>query len=189
MGVLRINANYVAGEDEFSDRLVDKFPKLWDGIGCLRGQQLQLHIDPSVPPIATKYNRVPFHRREKVEKEIQKLVVADIIERVIDGPTEWVSRIVTPLKPKKTDEIRLCMDMRDANKAILQTRHVSSTLDELVTELNGATMFSKIDLRSGYHQLVLHPSCRYITTFATHVGSYRLESTPLLKYSNTPFSR
>ena len=45
LGVLRINANYVAGEDEFSDRLVDKFPKLWDGIGCLCGQQLQLHID------------------------------------------------------------------------------------------------------------------------------------------------
>ena len=57
LGVLRINANYVAGEDEFRDRLVDKFPKLWDGICCLRGQQLQLHIDPSVPPIATKYNQ------------------------------------------------------------------------------------------------------------------------------------
>ena len=85
--VLRINANYVAGEDEFRDRLVDKFPKLWDGIGCLRGQP--------------KYNRVPFHRREKVEKEIQKLVDADIIERVTDGPTEWVSRIVNPSKPKK----------------------------------------------------------------------------------------
>ena len=73
---------------------------------------------------------------------------------------------------KKTDEIRLCMDTRDANKTILRTRHVSPTLDELITELNGATMFSKIDLRSGYHQLVLHPSCRYITTFATHVGLY-----------------
>ena len=69
LGVLQINANYVAGKDEFSDRLADKFPKLWDGISCLCGQQLQLHIDPSVPPIATKYNRVPFHRREKVKKK------------------------------------------------------------------------------------------------------------------------
>ena len=108
-----------------------------------------------------------------MEKEIQKLVEADIIERLTDGPTEWVSKIVTPPKPKKTDDIRLCVDMRDANKAILRTRHVSPTLDELITELNGATMFSKIDLRSGYHQLVLHPSCGYITTFATHVGLNR----------------
>ena len=53
-----------------------------------------------------------------MEKEIQNLVDAHIIERVTDGPTEWMSRIVTPPKPKKTDEIRLCVDMRDANKAI-----------------------------------------------------------------------
>ena len=95
LGVLRINADYVAGQDEFSDRLVDKFLKLWDGISSLHGQQLQLHINPSVLPIATKHNQVTSHRMEKVEKEIQKLVDADIIERVTNGPTEWVLRIVT----------------------------------------------------------------------------------------------
>ena len=62
---------------------------------------------------------------------------------------------------KKRTKIRLCVNMRDANKAILRSRHVSLILDELVTELNGATMFSEIDLRSGYHQLVLHLSCRF----------------------------
>ena len=63
--------------------------------------------------------------------------------------------------------------MMVANKAILRTRHVTPTLDELITQFNGATIFSKIDLRSGYHQLVLHPSSRYITTFSTHVGLYQ----------------
>ena len=63
--------------------------------------------------------------------------------------------------------------MRAANKAILRTRHVTPTLDELITRFNGATIFSKIDLRSGYHQLVLHPSSRYITTFSTHAGLYQ----------------
>ena len=63
--------------------------------------------------------------------------------------------------------------MRAANKAILRTRHVTPTLDELITQFNGATIFSKMDLRSGYHQLVLHPSSRYITTLSTHVGLYQ----------------
>ena len=63
--------------------------------------------------------------------------------------------------------------MRAANKAILRTRHVTPTLDELITQFSRATIFSKIDLRSGYHQLVLHPSSRYITTFSTHVGLYQ----------------
>ena len=114
----------------------------------------------------------PFHQQQKVAKEIAKLEAADVIEKV-SGPTEWVSRIVTPPKPKKPEEIRLCVDMRAANKAILRTRHVTPTLDELITQFNGATIFSKIDLRSGYHQLVLHPSSRYITTFWTHVGLYQ----------------
>jgi hypothetical protein len=66
-----------------------------------------------------------------------------------------------------------CVDMREANKAILRTRHVTPTLEELFTDLNRAVIFSKIDLRSGYHQLILHPDCRYITTFSTHVGLYQ----------------
>ena len=136
------------------------------------GVQVKLHIDNSVPPVAQKHSQVPFHRREKVAKEIVKLEAADIIEKVF-GPTEWVSRIMTPHKPKKPDEIRLCVDMREANKAILRTRHVTPTLDELITAFNGATVFSKIDLRSGYHQLVLHPSSCHITTFSTHVDLYR----------------
>ena len=44
------------------------------------------------------------------------------------------------------------------------------TLDELIHDLNGAIVFSKLDLSSGYHQLELHPSSRYITTFRTHNG-------------------
>ena len=135
LGVLRINANYVVGEDEFSNRLVNKG---WNWLSP------RATVTTPHRPFCTAdcYKIVLFHRREKVEKEIQMLVDADIIERVTDGPTEWVSRIVTPPKPKKTDEIRLCVDMRDANKAILRTRHVSPTLDELITKLNGATMRS-----------------------------------------------
>ena len=123
-------------------------------------------------PVARKHSRVPFHLRDKVAAEIDKLIRADIIEKVT-GPTEWVLRIVTPPKPKKPEEIRLCVDMRKANKAILRTHHVTPTIDELVSGLRGATFFSKIDLRSGYHQLVLSPECRYITTFSIHVGLYR----------------
>ena len=110
--------------------------------------------------------------RDKVAAEIKKLEQEGIIEKV-SGPTEWVSRIVTPPKPKSPGEIRLCVDMRDANRAILRTRYTTPTIEELTADLNGATVFSKLDLKSGYHQLELHPSCRYITTFSTHVGLYQ----------------
>ena len=75
-------------------------------ICCLYDVQVKLHIDYSLPPVPQKHSRVPFHRREKVAKEIAKLEAADTIEKG-SGPTEWVSRIVTLTKPKKTNEIRL----------------------------------------------------------------------------------
>ncbi|KAL9988412.1 hypothetical protein ACROYT_G002850 [Oculina patagonica] len=63
--------------------------------------------------------------------------------------------------------------MREANKAITRERHLMPTLDEVVHDLNGAKVFSKLDLNQGYHQLVLHPDSRHITTFSTHLGLFR----------------
>ena len=63
--------------------------------------------------------------------------------------------------------------MRLPNRAIHRERHPSPTVDDIIHSLNGAKKFSKLDLRSGYHQLVLAPESRHITTFATHKGLKR----------------
>ncbi|CAB4015782.1 Hypothetical predicted protein [Paramuricea clavata] len=63
--------------------------------------------------------------------------------------------------------------MRQPNRAIHRERHTTPTIDDLIHDLNGATVFSKIDLNSGYHQLELAPESRYITTFSTHRGLRR----------------
>ena len=70
-------------------------------------------------------------------------------------------------------------DMREANKAIKREKHLMPTINDLVADFNGATLFSKLDLSSGYHQLELAPKSRHITTSSTHVGlrRYCLEST------------
>ena len=54
-----------------------------------------------------------------MEQELEKLDSQDIIERV-DGPTPWISPIVTPPKPNDPNSIRLCVDMREANKAVMR---------------------------------------------------------------------
>ena len=108
--------------------------------------------------------------RQDVEKELERLENLDIIEKVT-GPTPWVSPIV--VVPKRSAQVRLCMDMREANKAVTREKHLMPTIDDLVADLNGATVFSKLDLSSGYHQLELEPEIRQITTFSTHVGLRR----------------
>ena len=60
-----------------------------------------------------------------------------------------------------------------ANKAIPRTHIVMPTLDDMINELEGATVFSHLVMNHGYHQLELKENIRDITTFATHVGLYR----------------
>ena len=73
------------------------------------------------------------------------------------------------MAPKKTGT-RICVDMRAANQAIERERHPVPTVEDLIVDLNGAIVFSKIDLNQGYHQFELEKNCRSITAFATHVG-------------------
>ena len=152
-----------------SDSIEAKYPGIYDGIGKLKGQTVKLHINKEIKPVAQKNRRTPFHLRDKIEKEIKKLLNDDIVEEVKNESTPWVSAIVTPPK-RNSDDVRICIDMREANKAIERERHPMPTIDELVHDLNGATVFSKLDLASGYNQLVLDEESTPITTFITHLG-------------------
>ena len=169
LGILDIQVNQVK-DVTTHDKLCTQYSALFTGIGQLKGVQVKLHIDPTVPPVAQKARRIPFHLRKKVEQELSNLQQQNIIERV-EGPTPWVSPLV--VIPKRNGDVRICVDMRMANKAIRRERHPTPTIDDLIQTLNGATVFSKLDLRSGYHQLTIAPECRYITTFATHKGLWR----------------
>ena len=93
-----------------------------------------------------------------------------MIEKVT-GPTPWISPVV--VVPKKNKGVRVCVDMREANKAIGREKHPTPTVDDLIADLKNSTVFSKLDLTNAYHQLELEESSRYITTFSTHAGLRR----------------
>ncbi len=95
----------------------------------------------------------------------------DIIEKV-DGATPWVNPVV--IVTKANAEISMCLDMRQANAAIIRGRFPIPTVDELLRGMNGSAIFSKLDLKWGYHQLELTPESRDITTFAVHNGIYSI---------------
>ena len=164
LGILHV-ANAVTKEDHAN--VESQHPELFEGLGKLKESCIKLHIDPDVIPVAQNHRRIPFHMRRKVEDELVWLEDLDIIEKV-DGPTPWVSPIVVVPKPKSPNEVRICVDMRIPNTAIQRERHITPTLDDILCDLNGATVFSKLDLNNGYHQLELHEESRYITTFSTH---------------------
>ena len=73
------------------EQLCHQYSGIFNGIGKLKGVEVKLHIDQSVPPpVAQRARRIPFHMRKKVAKELDQLEQQGIIEKV-DGPTPWVS--------------------------------------------------------------------------------------------------
>ncbi|XP_062538923.1 uncharacterized protein K02A2.6-like [Armigeres subalbatus] len=160
LNILNINTNVWRVNDE-SNR-----------IGRIKGFEVTLQINDTVKPVQHTKCHVPIPLQEKVQREIDHLLEQDIIEPAPrDSP--WISRLVVSPKAGDTSSVRLCVDMRAANKAIVPQHHPLPTFDDIVPHLNDCKWFSKIDLVKAFHQVLLAEGSRFITTFATHQGYYR----------------
>ena len=115
---------------------------MFTGVGLLKGYELKLHIDESVKPVAQPVRRIPFGLREKVDKKLDQLLGLDIIEEVPDGPSRLISPLV--VVPKGDGDIRVCVDMRRANEAIIRERHPIPTVEELLHDLNGTPCSARL---------------------------------------------
>ncbi|CAB3978919.1 Hypothetical predicted protein [Paramuricea clavata] len=124
-------------------------------IGKAVGRQVTIMTDETVTPVVQKPRRVPYNLAAKTEEKIAYLLNQDIIEKVPDDETRtWISPTFIVPKPS-SDQIRLCVDMRMANKAILHPYTQLPTMEDVTNKFQGAKKFSKLDLREAYHQFEL----------------------------------
>lgn len=132
--------------------------------------QARLKLKDNVSPIFCKPRGVPFRLRAQVEKELDKLTSMGILEKV--DHSDWATPIVPILK--KNGAIRLCGDYSvTINPNLRIDEHPLPTPDELLTQMAGGTVFSKIDLLQAYLQLEMRQEDRELLTINTHKGLYR----------------
>ena len=93
-----------------------------------------------------------------------------VIEKMTE-PTPWVSQAV--VVHKKTGDLRVCIDPKELNKALICERYTMPTLEDEVYELGQSCYFSKADLKSGYWHVQLDKASSVLTTFQTCHGRYR----------------
>jgi len=106
--------NNLGHHDPKPDRLIRECPQLSQGVGTLVTIKAKIHIDDPVQPVALLHRRVPFRLRQGEAAEVQGLEDPDIIED-FSGPTPWFSPLVAV--ERKSGDIRVCIDMRQANVA------------------------------------------------------------------------
>lgn len=143
-------------------------------IGCAQNFVHKVKIDLTVKPVRQKLRRLPFAVRASVTAELDRLLKAGVIERIDASP--WVSPIV--VTRRRTGGIRMCTDLREPNKAVVTDCYPLPHVDELFASLQGAKMFSTIDLANAYYQLPLHEDSRDLTAFITHDGLFRFRRVP-----------
>ena len=105
---------------------------------CERMGMVKRIIDPTVKPVIDPARRVPVALRVKVEEELDRMQQIGVIEPV-EQPTEWVSSMVTIVKPNK---LRICIDPRRLNEAVLREHYPLLTVEEVVSRIPGAKYFS-----------------------------------------------
>ncbi|ROL55397.1 hypothetical protein DPX16_20773 [Anabarilius grahami] len=145
-----------------------KWPSMFEGLGCLTAFAHQPLLDPVIKPVIQPLHRIPLAFCDGVSAELKQLLDAGIIEPVDASP--WVSNLV--VTQKKSGALRVCVNLRAVNKAMIPDRFPLPTSEELIAQFNGSTVFSKLDFRQGYLQVPLHPSSRNLTAFVTHAGVF-----------------
>ena len=131
---------------------------------------IEIPIDLSVRPVAQPYRRIPIPLEERVLRKLDELEELGIIEKV-NEPSPWISAMVVDGVDR--EEIRLCIDLRQANKAVIREKHPLPTMESFLPKISKSKVFSRLDLRKAFHQLLLAEKSRYITTFITSRGLYR----------------
>jgi hypothetical protein len=150
--------------EEFADIVVDELPR---SLPPMRSVSHHINLIPgaSLPKKATY--RLTLQENEEVKRQVQDLLDKRLVRESL-SPCAFP----TVLSPKKDRGWRMCTDSRVINKITIRYRFPFPRMDDLMDFLSGAKFFSKIDLKSGYHQIRMREGDEWKTTFKTNEGLY-----------------
>nr|GEV64612.1 putative reverse transcriptase domain-containing protein [Tanacetum cinerariifolium] len=151
----------------------DNFPEDLPGFPPVRQVEFQIDLIPGAAPVArTPYRLAPSEMQE-LSTQLQELIDRGFIR---PSTSPWGAPFLFVKKKDKT--FRMCIDYRELNKLTIKNHYPLPRIDHLFDQLQGSSVYSKIDLRSVYHQLRVRGEDIPKTAFRTRYGHYEFQVMP-----------
>jgi hypothetical protein len=148
---------------DYLDVFLDELPRMPPD----RNIEFAIELQPETAPISKRPYRMPLAELAELKKQLQELLDKGFI-RPSTSPWGCPALFVK----KKDESLRLCVDYRPLNAVTIKNKYLLPCIDVLFEQLVGAKVFSKIDLRSSYHQIKIKASDIPKTAFSTRYGLY-----------------
>jgi hypothetical protein len=148
---------------EFSD----VFPEDLRGLPPERDVEFLIELKPGTAPISRRSYRMPPNELAELKTQLQ-----DLLEKGFIRPSSSPWGCPAIFVKKKDQTLRMCVDYRPLNEVTIKNKYPLPRIDILFDQLIGARVFSKIDLRSGYHQIRIRPEDIPKTAFTMRYGLF-----------------
>ncbi|GJT63091.1 putative reverse transcriptase domain-containing protein [Tanacetum coccineum] len=149
------------------------FPKYLPGLPPIRQVEFQINLIPGATPVARAPYRLAPSEMQELSNQLQELADRGFIR---PSTSPWGAPVL--FVKKKDGSFRMCIDYRELNKLTIKNRYPLPRIDDLFDQLQGSSVYSKIDLRSGYHQLRVRDEDIPKTAFRTRYGHYEFQVMP-----------
>ena len=167
--------NQVCKVDELrNERIMSQFKHFFHGLGCIKGVKYKLRVKANAVPCCFPSRRLPPALLKPVEEQIDGMLKEGVIEPVDEA--QWSAPMV-PVR-KKNGKLRICVDYRYLNTVLEKEPFQIPSLEELLSKLAGAKVFSLIDAKSGYHQIQIHKESRKFLSFSSPFGTFTYTRMP-----------
>ncbi|GJY11109.1 putative reverse transcriptase domain-containing protein [Tanacetum coccineum] len=149
------------------------FPEDLPGLPPARPVEFQIDLVPGAAPVARAPYRLAPSEMKELSEQLQELSDKGFIR---PSSSPWGAPVL--FVKKKDGSFRMCIDYRELNKLTVKNRYPLPRIDDLFDQLQGSSIYSKIDLRSGYHQLRVREQDIPKTAFRTRYGHYEFQVMP-----------
>ncbi|GJV64745.1 putative reverse transcriptase domain-containing protein [Tanacetum coccineum] len=149
------------------------FPEDFPGLPPTRPVEFQIDLIPGAAPVARAPYRLAPSEMKELSEQLQELSDKGFIR---PSSSPWGAPVL--FVKKKDGSFRMCIDYRELNKLTVKNRYPLPRIDDLFDQLQGSSIYSKIDLRSGYHQLRVREQDIPKTAFRTRYGHYEFQVMP-----------